>query len=187
MSDPHADSPARSLSPAAVPLLIGAAIAVALGTYGNVHDPTGRSIYTLFFTDTMRLKAWLGTGCVALAVGQVMIGLRLHGRLGLGNPTPAWLGDLHRLTGTLTFALSLPVAFHCLWALGYQTPTARVAAHSLLGCAFYGAFAAKVTAVRGRDQPTWMVPVLGGATFVILTAIWWTSALWFFRNVTWAL
>jgi hypothetical protein len=33
---------------------------------------------------------------------------------------PAWLGTAHRLTGTLAFLLTLPVAYHCLWALGFQ-------------------------------------------------------------------
>ena len=118
----------RSLPPVAVPLLVGAAVAIALGVYGRVHDPTGRTLYTLFFTDTIRLKAWLGTGCLVLASGQIFSALWLYGRLGRsGRPAPVWLGDVHRLTGTLTFALSLPVAYHCLWALGYQTSTVRVA------------------------------------------------------------
>ena len=177
----------RSLPPVAVPLLVGAAVTMALGVYGRVHDPTGRTLYTLFFTDTIRLKAWLGTGCLVLASGQIFSALWLYGRLGRsGRPAPVWLGDVHRLTGTLTFALSLPVAYHCLWALGYQTSTARVAIHSLLGCALYGAFAAKVLAVRRPHQPVWALPVLGALTFTLLVLVWWTSALWFFRNVTWA-
>ena len=48
------------------------------------------------------------------------------------------------------FALSLPIAYHCITAYGVQTYSARVALHSLAGCFFYGAFAAKVLLVRSR-------------------------------------
>ena len=49
------------------PALVGAAVAVALGVYGNVHDPTGSSILGdgLFFSATLNMKAWLATAVVA--------------------------------------------------------------------------------------------------------------------------
>ena len=43
----------------AVALGFGAAIALTLGIYGRIHDPTGGSLVTLFFTRTITLKAWL--------------------------------------------------------------------------------------------------------------------------------
>jgi hypothetical protein len=177
-----------------IPLLVGAGISVALGTYGRAHDPTGRSLYTLFFTDTLRLKAWLSTGVLALAATQPITGRRLSaspripapGPGPAARPAPVWLGDLHRLIGTTAFALSLPVAYHCLWALGYQTPNTRVAVHSLVGCAFYGAFAAKVITVRRSQSPAWAVPLMGALTLSLVVGVWWTGALWYFDNVTWS-
>lgn len=170
---------------AALPLLIGGAVAVAIGVYGKVHDPTGRSIVTFGFSETPRMKNWLATATVVLMVGQVVTALRIYGRLVPHRPTPSWLGDVHRLLGTLAFAASLPVVFHCLWSLGYSTVTTRVAIHSLLGCAAYGAFAAKVVAVRRSDQPGWMLPAIGATLAMLLVGVWWSSALWWFTNVSW--
>ena len=52
----------------AIGLLAGAGVAVALGVYGSVHDPTGRSLVTLFFSATINLKVWLATAAIALAI-----------------------------------------------------------------------------------------------------------------------
>jgi hypothetical protein len=193
--DTSLDPPARSirgLPSAVIPLLAGAAVSVALGIYGRAHDPTGRTLYTFFFSDTSRLKAWLSTGVLALAVTQPFTGRWLSRSrqapagtsAPAARPAPVWLGDLHRLIGTTAFALSLPVAYHCLWALGYQSPNTRVAVHSLVGCAFYGAFAAKIITVRRPDQPAWAAPLVGALTLSLVVVVWWTSAFWFFDNVT---
>ena len=40
-------------------VLVGSAVALGLGVYGNVHDPSGRALVILFFTATINLKAWL--------------------------------------------------------------------------------------------------------------------------------
>ena len=69
---------------------------------------------------------------------------------------------MHRISGRLAFIASLPVAYHCLWSLGFQDTDTRVLAHSLLGCAVYGAFAAKVTIVRSKGLPGLALPVAGG-------------------------
>jgi hypothetical protein len=114
---------------------------------------------------------------------QVATALWLYGRLPLSAEPPAWLGRAHRAFGTLAFLVSLPVAYHCLWALGFQDNSTRVLVHSLAGCFFYGAFAAKVTVVESRRLPGLALPVAGGALFTALVAVWLTSALWFFQNV----
>ena len=169
----------------AAPLLAGAAVAVALGVYANVHEPTGRSYVIAGFSSTVTMKNWLATAALALVATQLAGGSWMA-RSTPTRPAPGWLPDAHRLVGTLAFALTLPVAFHCLWSLGYQTGSARVAAHSLLGCAAYGAFAAKFAVVRRPDQPRWALPAAGGLLAVVLVATWWTSALWFFTNVSWS-
>ena len=53
--------------------------------------------------------------------------------------------------------------------------------HSLFGCFFYGAFAAKMLVLRART-PNWTLPVLGGAVFAALTALWLTASVWFFAT-----
>ena len=55
-------------------------------------------------------------------------------------------------------------------------------AHSLLGCAVYGAFAAKVTILRLHRFPKLVLPVAGGLLFATLIAVWYTSALWLYRQ-----
>jgi hypothetical protein len=169
--------------PAAIGVLaVGAAVAVALGVYGNVHDPTGRSLVTLFFTATINLKVWFATIAVSLALFQLVSALRIYRKIGSG-PAPRWLAVAHRFSGTAAFLFSIPVAYHCLWALGFQTHSTRVLAHSLLGCAFYGALAAKVLVVRSRSLPGWLLPVAGGTLFTVLVGVWLTSAFWFFTTV----
>jgi len=169
----------------AVALIVGSAVAIALGVYGRVHDPTQHALFTLFFTNTIHMKAWLATVVVVLAGVQILSALRLYGKIHIPRKAPSWLGDFHRLTGTLAFIVSLPVAFHCLWSLGFRSDLAntRTLLHSVLGCAFYGAIAAKVIVVRSPKLPDWALPVVGGTVFAILVGLWLTSSLWFFRTV----
>ncbi len=169
--------------PIAVIIAVGSAASLALGVYGNVHDPTGESLVTLFFTATINAKVWLATIAVALAVFQLGSALRIYGKLGSGD-APRWLGPAHRASGTGVFLISIPVAYHCLWALGFQSGEgSRILVHSLLGCAFYGAFVAKVLFVRAKDLPNWALPAAGGTVFTILVGIWLTSSFWFFTSV----
>jgi len=77
----------------------------------------------------------------------------------------------------------VPVIVHCVYALGFQTYSVRVLAHSVLGCVFYGAFVAKMLSLVRRDtMPRWVLPVLGGVVFASLIALWATSALWLFAT-----
>jgi len=171
-------SPARLL----VPALLGAAVAVGLGVYGNSHDPTGESIFSLVFTKTINMKAWFATAAVTLGLFQVVSALRMYGKLRVPREMPRWLPLAHRLSGTAAFLLAVPVAYHCLWALGFQDYQTRVLVHSLAGCFFFGAFAAKVVVVEWKSLPRLALPVAGGALFTALVIVWYTSALWFFRE-----
>ena len=119
---------------------VGAAVALTLGIYGHVHDPSQKLVFTLFFSSTISLKVWFATLAVALAAVQVLTATWIFGKLPWS--TPGWVGPVHRLSGRLAFLVSLPVAYPCLWSLGFQDSSTRVLAHSILGCAFYGAFAA---------------------------------------------
>jgi hypothetical protein len=157
---------------------VGALVALTLGIYGNAHDPASDLAITLGFKDTITMKVWLASASVVLAVVQLTTALWLYGRLSSNRP-PAWLGHLHRISGRTAFLLSLPVAYHCLYQLAFQDATARVLAHSMLGCAFYGAFAAKVVIVRSPKLPGAALPVAGGLVFSVLIGVWLTSGLWF--------
>jgi hypothetical protein len=165
-------------------LLLGGAVAIAVGVYGSVHDPAGQQTISLFFSNTLSFKAWMTT-LIVLAFGQLYSALRMWGKVPWPRNVPSWLGHMHRFSGTLAFALSLPVAFHCLWALGFEPDFGELRrfAHSVLGCLFYGAFAAKVTLVRSKETPSWSLPVVGGVVFTTLVAIWLTTSLWFFTIV----
>jgi hypothetical protein len=171
-------SPARLL----VPALVGAAVALGLGVYGNSHDPTGESIFSLVFTKTINMKAWFATAAVTLGLFQVVSALRIYGKLRVPREMPGWLPLAHRLSGTAAFLIAIPVAYHCLWALGFQDYSTRVLVHSLAGCFFFGAFAAKVVVVEWKSLPRFALPVAGGLLFSALVVIWYTSALWFFRE-----
>ena len=164
--------------------LIGAAVSLAIGLYANEHVPTGQSILGdgLFFSATLNMKAWLATAFVALALFQLYTALRMFDRIKLPRQMPSWLPIAHRVSGTLAFLISLPVVYHCVWALGFQfedAPT-RVAIHSLAGTFFYGAFTAKMLFLKVDNLPGLVLPVAGGLTFSLAVAIWLTSGLWFF-------
>ena len=168
------DPAPRLLAAAAV----GALVAVSLGIYGNVHDPATDLTITLGFRDTITMKVWLASAASLLAIAQVLSALWMYGRLPLGD-APEWIGGFHRISGRLAFLLSLPVAYHCLYQLAFQDSSARVLAHSLLGCLFYGAFATKVMVVRAHGLPGIVLPLAGGLLFTVLIATWLTSGLWF--------
>ncbi len=165
-----------------IALVVGGAVSLALGVYSNVHDPTAEQPYTLFFTGTIQLKVWFATAAVAFACVQVLLGARLFDKIHVPRHAPPWLGDAHRLTGTVVFALTLPVAYHCLWGLGFQSTDTRVLVHSILGCVFYGAFVTKVISVRMRGLPDRTLPLVGGFVFAVLVGIWLTSSVWFFTS-----
>ena len=129
----------------------------------------------------LQMKAWLTTAAAALLVVQLVTALRMWGRFGSG-PAPEWMGPEHRWSGATAFVLTLPPAVHCLWALGFAGNSPRVLVHSLVGCLFYGAYAAKMIGLRSRNLPGWALPVLGGLVLTLLTLIWLTSALWFFSR-----
>jgi hypothetical protein len=149
-----------------------------------MHDPAGSQTITLFFGSTLAFKAWTTTLIAVLASFQLFSALRIYGRLTRPRRLPAWFGDVHRLSGTAAFALSLPVAYHCLWSIGFGgIGDPRRFAHSILGCLFYGAFATKILAVRSRRLPGRMLPVVGALVFVALIGLWLTSSVWFFARV----
>ena len=166
-----------------VALLAGAAVSVALGVYGHEHTPTGRSITTFGFSNLITMKVWLGLVVGGLAVVQLATALWMYGRP--GGTVPRHLPTVHRVSGALAVLVSLPVAYHCLWSLGYQTYSSRVMWHSLGGCLFYGAVVTKVFALHDRRMPGWLVAVAGGAVLTVVVVVVWTSSIWYVRTIGW--
>ncbi len=157
-------------------------MAVALGVYGRVHDPSLKPLFTLGFSGMLPMKAWLSTVALALVLVQLATALWMWGRLPGRRHAPEWAAPLHRWSGAVAFVVSLPVAVHCLWALGFASNDGRVLLHSVTGCAFYGAYAAKMLGLRVSGLPGWAIPVLGGSVFTLYVVAWLTSSLWFFTR-----
>jgi len=177
--------PERSASGAAklvVPCLIGALVALTLGVYGHLHHPTGIAINLAGFSSIGSLKAWLATIATVFALIQVGSALVIYGKIPRVS-SPSWIGGLHRWSGRIAFLVAVPVAVQCLYALGFQTYSARVLIHSILGCLFFGSFTVKMLILPKRDMPSWLLPVLGALVFTVLTGVWLTSAFWFFSTV----
>ena len=162
-------------------VLVGAAVSLALGVYGREHQPTFQSSWTLGFSSQIDMKVWLATAVGVLALVQLVTALRMFGRIGTGRP-PSWVTWTHRISGSVAVLLTLPVVYHCLWSLGFQTYSTRVYIHSIAGCLFYGAFVAKMLTLHIRKAPNWALPVLGGLTFTLVAVVVLTSAGGWFAN-----
>jgi Family of unknown function (DUF6529) len=163
-------------------LLAASAVAVGLGVYGRVHHPASRPLFLLGVSGMLQLKTWLATLALVFAVLQVCTASWMWHRLPGAGPPPSWVGPVHRWTGSLAFVALVPVALHCLWSLGFVTSSPRALAHGVGGCAFYGAYTAKMLGLRVRGLPGWTLPLLGGVLFALLVLTWLTSALWFFSR-----
>jgi hypothetical protein len=163
-------------------LLVGGLVAVALGVYAKVHNPAARPLFTLGFSGVLQMKTWLTTLAVALIIVQLGTALWMWGRLpgvGAGGASVGWV---HRWSGSAAFVVTLPIAFHCLWSLGFGTGSARVVVHGVAGCAFYGAYAAKMLGLRVTGLPAQTLPLLGGLAVAAIVTLWLTAALWFFTR-----
>ncbi len=138
-------------------------------------------LMTVVFSAPIVAKVWFATAAVALAVVQVSTAARMWGRLrGVVPLSDAGAKRAHRWSGRIALLLTLPVVFHCVAILGFQTTDARVAVHSVAGSFFYGAFAAKILIIREHRYPAWALPVFGGAVAALLALLWITSGLWYF-------
>jgi len=163
-------------------LLIGAAVSVVLGVYGRLHSPTGVAINVAGFSGPQEVKVWLATVAGILALVQLVSALVMYGKVP-GVHAPSWIGTLHRWSGRIAFLVAVPVAVHCLYALGFQSYDTRVLVHSLAGCLFFGAFTVKMLSLSRSGLPGWLLPAFGGAVFTGLTVLWLTSSFWFFTTV----
>jgi hypothetical protein len=136
------------------------------------------------FSSTIAAKAWLATIAIAFALIQIATAARIYGRLaGVIPAGPKAVARVHRWSGRLAILFTLPIVFHCVFIIGFQTGDARVLTHSLVGTFLYGVFAAKMVIVKDHGFPGWVLPVAGGLLFTLLVVLWLTSSLWYFREV----
>jgi hypothetical protein len=169
----------RSGVPLAVAL--GALVSIGLGVYGNLHPATFFAVNLGGFSSGTAAKAWLATIAFVLALVQLGSALVMYGRIP-AIAAPAWIGPLHRWSGRIAVLVTVPVAIHCLYALGFQYDAPRVLVHSVFGCLFYGAFVAKMLLLTRPGAPKWALPVFGGIVFTGLVVLWLTSSVWFFTT-----
>jgi Family of unknown function (DUF6529) len=172
----------RSAQWVLLPLAVGALVALTVGLIAKTQQDSSPSGYfELFFSDPIHLKAWFATVAGVLAFFQLFTAAWMYQRLPFER-SPR-VNFVHRWTGRLAFLFTLPVAYHCVFKLGFQSGDDRVLVHSLVGSAFFGAYAAKVLVVKMKRYPVWVIPTAGGLLFTTLIVVWYTSALWFFSLV----
>jgi hypothetical protein len=162
-----------------VPALVGCLVALTLGLYGRLHPATGVAVDIVGFSSPATVKAWLATVAVVFAFVQLGSSLVMYGKV-RWITAPSWIGGLHRWSGRIAFIITVIVAVHCLYALGFESFNARVLLHSIAGCLFFGTITVKMLALTRRGMPSWVLPVVGGLAFTLLIVIWFTSAFWFF-------
>ena len=166
------------------PLVLGLAVAAGIYVFGTSHaaDYSGTGLFGRTAVDTLPLKSWLATAAAAVALFQLSTALWMYRKVPRAPAPPRRLGRVHRLAGAALVLITLPVAYHCMFAYGIQTVDARVAVHSLAGVFLYGALAAKLTVVRSKRLPGWALPLAGGSLLTGVAVLWYTSALWYFNG-----
>ena len=117
------------------------------------------------FSTAIAGKAWLATGAFVLAFVQVLTASRMWGKLERFVPLSfSTSRRIHRWSGRIALLLTIPVIFHCVMILGFETTDLRVTVHSIAGSFIYGVVAAKLLVIQhhSRNYPSWVLPVLGG-------------------------
>jgi hypothetical protein len=162
---------------------VGSLVAIGLGVYGRLHEPQFVAINLAGFSSGTAVKSWLATVAFGFGLVQMSTAASMYRRRGPRSfRAPVWVPALHRWSGRIAVLVTVPVAVHCLYALGFQGGSARVLVHSLVACFFYGVFVTKMLALQQPRGPRWALPLLGGALFTALTAVWLSSSVWFFTT-----
>jgi hypothetical protein len=166
-----------------LPLVLFAFITLTVGFVASktIRQPYETPFFHLFFSDTLHMKAWLITAALLLALGQLLTAARIYEVLHF-PPRGRFYHVVHRWSGRTAILLTLPVAYHCIFLLGFGTYNARAYVHSLLGSFLYGAVLGKVFIVHSNGFRGWALPIAGGVLFSILLGLWLTSGFWFFST-----
>ena len=182
----------RSLAVPLAAFAAGAAVAVVLGVFGRVHDPTIDGTTTLGYDTVLEMKVVVTAVIGVLVVLQLIGALWMYGKLGVRRRPGS--ARAHRASGTLAFLLAVFVGYHCLWALGLEygelhtgepVPTARGRARRtrLRGVRRVrreggrGAVPSRARAGSCRSP--------GGLLFTAFVVIIWTSTVWYVGEEGW--
>jgi hypothetical protein len=164
--------------------VLAAGVTAAVYVAGRVLTPDYTfGIFGRVGLGAISLKSVLATIVFGVAILQVLLALWMYRRLPFAGSPPRPVRLAHRIIGFALFALTVPIALHCLIAYGVQLTSPRVAVHSLAGCFLYGAFAAKVLLVQSKRLPGWTLPVAGGMLAVLVGVLWYTSAFWYYNGM----
>jgi hypothetical protein len=151
-------------------------------------NATYTDVMTSVFSSTIAGKAWFATAALLFAIVQVLTAARIFGHLkGVVRLPHGQVKRIHRWSGRLAILCTLPVAFHCIFILGFDTNDGRTLTHSIVGSFVYGVVAVKLFFVHDHDHPRWTLPLVGGTLFAVLVTLWATSAYWYFTNVRFGL
>ena len=180
----EAQGRAQPAIPFLVAILAGAAVAVAARRVRPQHDPAGQALFTLGFSGTINMKAWLATIVLVLAIVQVLLALWMYGKLGRRRAGVGRAGAPARRHARVPRQPADRVPLPLVARLRDRHAEQPAASwHSLLGCAFYGAFTVKVLCVRSpAHAELGAAGRSAGCVFALLVGLWLTSALWFFHN-----
>jgi Family of unknown function (DUF6529) len=89
------------------------------------------SLFGCRYLAAVSLKAVLATVALGAAAVQVLLALWMYRKLPLAGQPPQAVRPAHRVLGFSLFALTIPIALHCLIAYGVQLTSVRVAVHSV--------------------------------------------------------
>jgi uncharacterized protein DUF6529 len=139
-----------------LPLVLFALITLTVGLVATatVREPYATSFFHPFFSDVLQMKAWLVTAAVVLACGQLLTAARIYELLGF-PPKGRFYHVVHRWSGRATIVLTLPVAYHCIFLLGFSANSPRP--DSLTA----GVGALRRRGCQGARRPIEQVPGLG--------------------------
>jgi hypothetical protein len=129
--------------------LLAAGVTVALYVAGRLNAPDyAFGLFGQVGLGAIAPKSMLASITLGLAVPQVLLALWIYRKLPLAASPPRPARLTHKSIGFGLFALTVPVAVHCLLAYGVQLTSLRVAVHSLAGfsstvplprrCCWYG-------------------------------------------------
>ena len=169
-------------------LAAGALVTLSIGLLERhmLDAPHPISYFHLFFSDTLYMKAWLASAALVLAGGQLVTAAGMYGLFRI-SPRTRFYQLAHRWSGRVAIALTLPVAFNCLFELGIDPFDMRIMVHAILGAFIYGIFVAKFLLIRIDRAPGWLLPIFGSALFATILGLWLTSAYWLFSLYGWHL
>lgn len=129
-------------------------------------------------------KSILATVLLGLAVLQALAIGVARGRI--GNFSASIRGQavkLHHFQGYAGLIIILIVAYNCVYVLGLpKTGTVRVITHSLLGVTVLLLIMGKIMIARVFTRYYARLPLLGALLLAAVTALWITSAGWYFLN-----